>query len=90
MFSLVEEREEGIGMSLLEGLLGCRIEYYKIVKDYSHPSFKVKVAKSDAVGAITTGRANGCYVDVWVNASAFNRGGFRTWREWWYGIGTCM
>ena len=62
--------EEGLGMSLLESMLGCHVEYYKLIKDYPAPSFKVKVAKVDVVGAITMGRNNGCFVDVWVGAPA--------------------
>ena len=51
-------------------MLDCHVEYYKLIKGYPAPSFKVKIAKADVVSAITTGRNNGCFVDVWIGAPA--------------------
>ena len=57
-------------MSLLESMLGCHVEHYKLIKEYPVPSFKVKIAKANVVGAITMRQNNGCFVDVWVSAPA--------------------
>ena len=48
-------REKGLGMSLLESMLGRHVEYYKLINECPAPSFKVKIAKADVLGAITTG-----------------------------------
>ena len=37
---------------------------------YPVPSFKVKIAKADTVGATITRRNNGFFEDVWVGAPA--------------------